>query len=171
MTHVNALIVFYSRYGNAEKLALAAGVGAIQARANIRLRRLADRVDPKVVQADAAWTEHLDRMNRDYVIPRPADPVWADVIFLATPADSSIEVEHYVSSLGSIGPMTGKLAAPLAVNHSESALKPIYAAAAWAGLIVAPAWHEPGDAVAVARAHGERVSRMARTLKEMSRSG
>ena len=90
---VNVLVVFYSRYGRAEQLALAAGVGAIEAEGNIRLRRLPDDATPEVIQADAAWRESLDRMNRDYVAPRPADPVWADVIVLATPADSSREIE------------------------------------------------------------------------------
>ena len=51
------------------------------------------------------WTTHLDRMNRDYVVPRPADPVWADVIVLAVLEDSSIELEQYVASLRSIGSM------------------------------------------------------------------
>ena len=36
MGDINALVVFYSRYGTTEKLALAAGLGAIQADANIR---------------------------------------------------------------------------------------------------------------------------------------
>ena len=80
MTPVNVLVAFYSRYGKAEQLALAAGVGAIQTRANIRLRRVADLAEAKLIQADSEWTTYLDRMNRDYVVPRPADPVWADVI-------------------------------------------------------------------------------------------
>ena len=72
-------------------LALAAGLGAIQAGANIRLRRVADHADAKTIDATPAWQENLDRMNRDYVAPRPADPVWADVIILATPAESCAE--------------------------------------------------------------------------------
>ena len=99
-------MVFYSRYGRAERLALAAGVGAIEAEGNIRLRRLPDDASAEAIQADAAWREALDRMNRDYVAPRPADPVWADVIVLATPADSSREVEAYVATLPALGPMT-----------------------------------------------------------------
>src|SRR5215510_16054603 len=95
MSDVNVLVVFYSRYGTAERLALAAGVGAIQAHANIRLRRVADHADVKTIDATPAWRENLDRMNRDYVVPRPADPQWADVIVLATPPDSSVEIESY----------------------------------------------------------------------------
>jgi NAD(P)H dehydrogenase (quinone) len=163
---INALVVFYSRYGTTEKLALAAGLGAIQADANIRLRRVADRAEAAAIAADAKWKQNLDRMNRDYVVPRPADPVWADVIILATPAESSSEVESYVSSLPSMGSMSGKVAAPLAPGNGESALKPIYSAAACCGLIVAPCGASSDDPIATATTFGQRVTEMARALKK-----
>jgi NAD(P)H dehydrogenase (quinone) len=165
MGDINALDVFYSRYGMAEKLALAAGLGAIQADANIRLRRVADRADAATIAADANWKKNLDRMNRDYVVPRPADPVWADVIILATPADSSSELEAYVWSLSTLGSMKGKIAAPLAPRNGDSALKPIYSASACCGLIVAPCGKATDDPIAAATAFGQRVTEMARTLK------
>jgi len=165
---INALVVFYSRYGTTEKLALAAGLGAIQADANIRLRRVADGADAAAIAADANWKQNLDRMNRDYVAPRPADPVWADVIILATPAESSSEVESYVASLPSLGSMSGKLAAPLAPGNRESALKPIYSAAACCGLMVAPCGDLSGDPIATATTFGQRVTEIARALKKTS---
>ena len=172
MTNVNVVVAFYSRYGKAEQLALAAGVGAIQARGNIRLRRLADLADPKTIQADSEWTAHLDRMNRDYVVPRPADPVWADVIVLVTPEDSPGELQRYVASLPSLGSMAGKIAAPFTSGHgesqgeSESVLASIYALSAAAGLIVVPAPRNEGDPIAAAREHGRRVAQLARALKD-----
>ena len=168
MGDINALVVFYSRYGKAEKLALAAGLGAIQADANIRLRRVADRADAATIAADASWKKNLDRMNRDYVVPRPADPVWADVIILATPADASNELEAYAASLSSLGSMTGKIAAPLAPGSGHSALKPIYSASACCGLIVAPYGDASDDPIAGATAFGQRVTEMARALKRSS---
>ena len=42
MSPVNVLVIFYSRSGATETLALAAAVGAVQARGSIRLRRLSD---------------------------------------------------------------------------------------------------------------------------------
>jgi NAD(P)H dehydrogenase (quinone) len=166
MTDVNVLVVFYSRHGKTEQLALAAGVGAIQAKASIRLRRLADLADLETIHADPEWTRNLDRMNMDYVPPRPADPLWADVIVLATPGDSSIELERYVDLLRSQGSMEGKIAAPLATGHRDPALKPIYALAACAGFVVVPAPADGGDAVVNARTFGRRVAQMARALKE-----
>jgi NAD(P)H dehydrogenase (quinone) len=162
---VNALVVFYSRYGTTEKLALAAGLGAIQADANIRLRRVADRADTAMIAADANWKKNLDRMNRDYVVPRPADPVWADVIILATPAESCAEIESYVASLPSVGSMTGKVAAPLAPGNRESALQPIATAAERCGLVVA-ACDAGDDPIDTARLFGQRVTEMARARKK-----
>jgi NAD(P)H dehydrogenase (quinone) len=166
MADVNVLVVFYSRYGNAEKLALAAGLGAIQANANIRLRRVADLADRKTIESDPAWSENLHRMNMDYVAPRPADPAWADVIFLVTPAESATELEVYVNSLQSTGSLAGKIAAPLTTRSSEPALEPLYAAAARAGLIVVPPNGADSDTLTSARAFGQRVSHIARALKQ-----
>jgi NAD(P)H dehydrogenase (quinone) len=165
MSDVNVLIVFYSRGGTAEQLGLAAGVGAIQARANIRLRRVADAGDPQSAAATAGWSEHLERMNRDYVAPRPADPGWADVIVMVTPRGSSAEVEAYCGALRAQGVVSGKIAAPLAAGDDEAALRPIYAAAACAGMIVAPFPRESGDPLAAAGEFGRRVTQMARALK------
>ncbi|MDP8990673.1 MAG: hypothetical protein M3N41_11415, partial [Acidobacteriota bacterium] len=81
---VNALIVFYSRHGETERLALAAGVGAVQARANIRLRRLKDLADAATISSDPLWTENLERMLSDYIVPREVDAHWADVILTAS---------------------------------------------------------------------------------------
>jgi NAD(P)H dehydrogenase (quinone) len=172
MSDVNVLVVFYSRYGTTEKLALAAALGAIQARANIRLRRVADLADRGTIDASAEWKENVDRMGRDYVAPRPADPVWADVIMLATPQQPSGEIEQYCSSLATGQALAGKIAAPLAPAGDLSALKPVYAAAACAGLVVAPARIGPdGDDLGAARLFGQRVTNMARALKNTESTG
>jgi NAD(P)H dehydrogenase (quinone) len=167
MSDINVLVVFYSRFGTAERIALAAGVGAIQARGNIRLRRVADHADAKTIDASPGWRENLDRMNRDYVVPRPADPQWADVIVLATPPDSCTEIESYCASLPSIGSMRGKIAAPLAPRDELSVLKPIYAAAACAGMVVVPGNIEAADPIAAAREYGQRITQVARSLKAL----
>ncbi len=93
---VNALVVFYSRHGETERLALAAGVGAVQARANIRLRRLKDLADPA---ADPVWIENLTRMLPDYIAPREIDADWADVILTASCPSSPAEMDEYLKSL------------------------------------------------------------------------
>jgi hypothetical protein len=96
---VNALVVFYSRHGETERLALAAGVGAVQARANIRLRRLKDLADAATISSDPIWTENLHRMLPDYIAPREIDADWADVILTASCPHSPAEMEAYLKSL------------------------------------------------------------------------
>lgn len=108
---MNVLVVFYSRRGETEKLALAAGVGAIQARANIRLRRLTDLADAETIRQDAAWSENLERMKKDYIAPREVDAQWANVLILAAPADCTAEMERYLETTGPI--LQGKIAAVL----------------------------------------------------------
>ncbi len=77
MTPVNVLVIFASRSGRTETLALAAAVGAVQARANIRLRRLPGSL------ASASHNEILARMQREYVPPASADAIWADAVIIA----------------------------------------------------------------------------------------
>src|SRR5579863_8599922 len=132
MMDINVLVIFYSRYGQTEKRALAAGVGAIQARANIRLRRLADLASAEAIQSDAAWSENLERMSKEYIAPREVDAQWADVLVLAAPRDCTAEMERYLASAGL--PLKGKLAAVLG---------PFADAAAAAGLTVVPPGNNP----------------------------
>jgi hypothetical protein len=96
---VNVLVVFYSRYGETEKRATAAGVGAIQARANIRLRRLHDLADPASMASDAAWQSARERFARDYIAPREVDAQWADVILVASPSAANPEMTAYLAEL------------------------------------------------------------------------
>src|ERR1700730_11678229 len=96
---LNAVVVFYSRYGETEQLALAAGVGAVQAHANIRMRRLKDLADAETIARDPRWTENLERMNRDYIAPHEVDVDWADLILVASCPDSLRETEQYVEAL------------------------------------------------------------------------
>ena len=170
MSAVNVLVVFYSRYGETERLALAAALGAIQAEGSIRLRRVADLVPRERIEADAEWGRCLVRMNRDYVAPRPADPPWADVIILAAPPDQATEVDAFVQTLPSLGPMHAKLAAPLATGDHAPCLATLFVTAARAGLISVPLpeGSAGGDADRLTRArlHGQRLVHLARALKD-----
>src|SRR5579863_5799574 len=125
---VNVAVIFYSRSGKTESLALAAGVGAIQARANIRLRRIPGIADSPTIESE-------------YIAPREIDLDWADVLILAVSSDAPDEMSRY---LGSLKDLSGKIAAPFtsrAIAHGEKdpALVALYAAAARAGLMVVPA--------------------------------
>jgi hypothetical protein len=139
-TPVNVVVVFYSRYGETEQLALAAGVGAVQAHANIRLRRLKDLADPETIARDPRWAKNLERMNRDYIAPREIDVDWADVILVASCSDSLRETEKYVEAL---------LATP---GRNDR-------------LLIVPLIDSPGDRLASAREQARKAVENARKLK------
>jgi hypothetical protein len=111
MTPVNVVVVFYSRYGETERLALAAGVGVIQARGNLRLRRLKDLAEAETIGRDPRWKENLERMTPEYIAPREIDAEWADAIVVASCPDSPRETEQYLESLKTY---PGKLIVPIA---------------------------------------------------------
>jgi len=161
MQDVNVVVVFYSRTGSTERLALAAAVGAVQGRANIRLRRLPD---PEGAAVDP---EHGERMNREYVAPREADAAWAEAIVVGMPAGAetlSAQFEQYFDSLAALrdqGKFEGKIGASFSDGVGTS---PLYAAMCRAGLITVPVLTDP-DAVAAARLQGRRVANMIRALR------
>jgi hypothetical protein len=140
MLAVNVVVVFYSRYGQTEQLALAAGVGAVQAHANIRLRRLKDLADQETIARDPRWVENLERMNRDYIAPREIDVDWADVLLVASCPDSLRETEKYVEAL---------LATP---GRNDR-------------LLIVPLADAPGDRLASARDQAREAVENARKLK------
>jgi hypothetical protein len=141
---MNVLVVFYSRRGKTESLATAAGVGAIQARANIRLRRLPDLASAETIGADAVWSENLERMKKDYIAPREVDAQWAHVVILAAPKDCSEEMERYLAATD----LKGKIAAVLG-GFAEDAAR--------AGLRVVPGDCATEDS-AVALAYGRKAA-------------
>jgi hypothetical protein len=120
---VNVLIVFYSCRGETERLALAAGVGAIQAHASIRLRRLPPDPNVQSVSMSATERENFERMSRDYTSPRPLDAEWADALIVATSQDGSSHVEAYLVGLRSIALPGFKVVAPLAGDAAPDSLE------------------------------------------------
>ena len=140
MVEVNVVVVFYSRYGATEQLALAAGVGAIQGHASIRVRRLKDLADAETIARDPRWVENLERMNRDYIAPREIDVEWAEVMLVASCPESLRETEQYVEAL---------LATP---GRNDR-------------LLIVPLVDAPGDRLASAREQAHKAVENARKLK------
>lgn len=164
MTAINVLVVFHSRGGETERLALTAGVGAIQAHANIRLRRLPPGPEGQPGAMTPQQRANFERMSRDYVAPRPADPLWADVVIFGTSPQGARDLEAYVEALPALGSVTGKIAAPIASGAAPEILRPIYAASAHAGLIVLP-MPAALDSTEAQHAFGRQVVAFARALK------
>jgi hypothetical protein len=73
-------------------------------------------------------------------------------------------VEAYLASLPSLGPMIGKIAAPLVPGENASC-DAVFAAAARAGLISVPLASGSEDLATRARLHGQRLVEVARALQ------
>lgn len=157
MQDVNVVVVFYSRTGSTERLAQVAAVGAVQGRANIRLRWLMDAADDAAIAGAPAWKETRERMKMEYVAPRDADAAWADAILVGMPAEMTSLPPEYVRYFDSLK-AAGKIGA------SFSGCDALDTAMRAAGLTVATAACDP-DPLTSARLLGRRVAEAARSRK------
>jgi multimeric flavodoxin WrbA len=167
MQDVNVVVVFYSRTGSTERLALAAAVGAVQGRALIRLRRLPDSADEATIESAPEWKENRARMNKEFVAPREADAVWADAIIMGTPAEGDVlstEFKRYFDTLDVLraqGKLEGKIGAAFTQGPSAGAL---YKAISGLGFTTVPAITNPNIQDA-ARLQGRVVAEAARSRR------
>jgi flavodoxin len=171
---VTVLVVFYSRGGATEKLATAAAVGAVQGRAAIRVRRVPD-ADPDAIRGIGDSKESLDRMRREYVVPREADVLAADALILATPPDvdaSAPEWEACLEQLARLradGRLQGKVAAVVGSGPASESLSAVIRELE--GVSVEPSREAGGDEVSRAMALGRRVAATAQQIKAGAAGG
>jgi NAD(P)H dehydrogenase (quinone) len=176
MQDVNVLVAFWSRTGATERLALAAALGAVQAKANIRLRWLREAALPHEADSVPEWRENRARMEKEYVAPREADLMWADLIVMATPAKvgrAAPEVQSCLDLMAALhlgGKLGCKVGAALLATappgvEGNSTLADLYVALARFHLILVPPRHNFADPLETARLHGQRVAEVTRALK------
>jgi hypothetical protein len=108
-SEIHILAIFSCDTGAVEPLALAAAVGAVQARALIRLRRI---VNP----GEAVFAE-TERLGREYVAPRETDAAWADGLVLAA---SGPLLSHFLKTVYALGSLSGKPIVLLPGDQAES---------------------------------------------------
>ena len=160
------LVTFYCRSGQTETLALSHAVGAVQGRALIRLRRVAD------VTAAAGTTEpELQRMLKEYVEPTEKDLLGADAIAIAPPPRANRTSPEWsafldlLARLGAEGKLAGKTGA--IVDTGDAATVAAFSAALVAcGLTVVPPSSGAGSSPESATAHGKQVAETAGRLKQ-----
>ena len=121
---VNILVVFYSRSGETERLAVCIAEGAVQAGARIKLRRARDIAPEERIAADAAWQDSRNRMHEEYATPKPADAEWANAIAFGTRGGvgaTSPELSAYLEWLASRGMLKARIGSAFA-SQLESPL-------------------------------------------------
>jgi multimeric flavodoxin WrbA len=168
MPQTEVLITFYSRCGSTEKLALAAAVGAVQARAQIRFRRLPD-IGEAISSADSPECRKVhERMRKEYIAPSEADVLRADAIIFVAPAEfravSPEWTEHLdlIEEMRSAGKLNGKVAAAIQNDTGQDALARVVLRL---GFVIVPAGVS-GDGAARALAQGRRTAEVATAVKK-----
>jgi len=175
MLDINTLVTFSSRTGSTEKLALAAALGAVQSRSNIRLRWVPENVDVQTISLVPEWRANRDRMAREYIAPREIDYLWADVLVIGLPARDRVpfpELKTYLDILKGLhiaGKLRGKVGTAFtteSIEQSDPALVSLCSILDGLDLIlVPPDATAAGNTVDRARLHGRRVTEVARDLK------
>jgi len=172
MAQTVVVVTFYSRGGVTERLATAAAVGAVQARAGIRMRRLADADPAATLQRYPEAQESLARMHREYVPPREADVQAADALIVGLPAGMtprSGECSGFfemLARLGGEGKLAGKVAAAVGADQTLDAIAGALSAA---GLTVVTSKEDSrSDGTEAAIALGRRVVAAAESSRPAS---
>ena len=87
---INVHVTFYSRGGLTQRIAVWFAEGALQAGANIRLRRARDIAAEEMISANPEWKDKRDRMHEEFAAPTRADAEWADVLAFGAPAGAGV---------------------------------------------------------------------------------
>jgi multimeric flavodoxin WrbA len=149
---------------------LAAALGAVQARAFIRLRWLRETVGDQLIDGVSGWRENRARMAREYIAPREIDFLWADILMIGMPARDGVSSPEWKTYLAALEVLqsSGKLRGKVATAFTAGAAGLISLCSVFAGLdliLVPPdlAGGNPGES---ARLLGRRVTETARDLRQ-----
>ena len=143
------LIVFYSRSGSVEALALAAADAAREAGADVRMCRTREVADAETMAKVEGWSESANRQNALYPAPTHEDAEWADAILFGTPCyfgSMATELKNFLDQLGpqwKHGSLAGKVGGAFAVaswphGGSEVVTLSLYAPMAHLGMVILP---------------------------------
>lgn len=178
MIPVTVVVAFYSRCGSSETRALTAAVGAVQARALIRMRRMTDRDASPAPAEGPDCADNLSRMQREYVPPTEADILGTDGLIIAVPGGSTPAAAEWAPFVGVLsklcadGKLRGKVAG-IVDGGDPSAVEAFAALLHGLGFIVVPpvgveAPVPDAEGVERARAQGRFVANLCRAIKAAS---
>lgn len=143
------LIVFYSRSGSVETLAITSAEAARASGATVRLRRAREVVDVEVMAKVEGWAENATRQNALYEAPTHEDAEWADAILFGTPCyfgAMATELKAFLDQLGpqwKRGALAGKVGGAFATaswphGGSEVVTLSLYVPMAHLGMVILP---------------------------------
>ena len=143
------LVVFYSRNGTVEALAVAAADAAREAGAEVRVRRAREVAGEDAMGQVKGWLDSARRQNALYEAPGKDDAEWADAILFGTPCyfgAMATELKNVLDQLGpqwKRGALAGKVggafsAASWPHGGTEVVTLSLYAPMAHLGMVILP---------------------------------
>lgn len=150
----NVAIVYYSATGHGTKMAQVLDKAASNAGATVRVRHIAETVDPQVFADNPAWSANY-AATKDLPAATAEDLVWADAVIFGTPtrfSNPAGQFETFIDTLGGVwaqGKLANKVYAAFTSTQTthggqELTLQKIYQMAMhFGGIIVAPGYTDP----------------------------
>jgi NAD(P)H dehydrogenase (quinone) len=118
----NIAVVYYSATGHIYEMAEAVVRGAEQARAEVRLRRVAELAPEEVIRRQGAWREHYEQTRP--LVPEVMldDLKWADGFAFGTPTRFGLPAAQLKEFIDQTGPLwvQGQLANKVATSFTSS---------------------------------------------------
>jgi NAD(P)H dehydrogenase (quinone) len=175
-------VIYYSATGNVHALAEAVAEGALEAGAEVRLRRVAELTPSELIDSRPAWRAHADA-TADIEVATNDDLRWADGVAFGGPArvgSISAPLERFLDGaapLWAAGELEDKVVTGFTSSNryggNESTLLALYHTLFhWGAIVVAPGSTDPQpapDVLAAARDQGRRLAAVTQLLAAAER--
>jgi NAD(P)H dehydrogenase (quinone) len=147
-------VIYYSATGHGTTIAEQVAMSAEQAGAEVRLRHIAETVDPTVFAENPAWTANY-RATKDLPAASGDDIIWADAVIFGSPTrfgSPTSQFRGFIDSLGGLwqqGQLADKVYAGFTSSQTahggqETTLLSLYISLMhFGGILVPPGYTAP----------------------------
>ena len=107
----NVAVIYYSATGSVHRVAEAIAEGAVEAGAEVRLRRVRELAPEEAIASNPVWQAHRDRVQDAVEEASLDDLVWADGIALGSPTrfgNPASQLRQFIDTAGGLW-MSGAL--------------------------------------------------------------
>ena len=147
-------VIYYSATGHNTTMAQYVAKAAEEAGAEVRVRHVAETVDPAYFAENPAWTANY-QATKDLPAATADDIVWADAVIFGSPTrfgSPAAQLRTFIDSLGGLwaeGKLADKVYAAFTSSNTvhggqETTLLALYITLIhWGGIIVPPGYTDP----------------------------
>lgn len=181
MSRVRLAIIYYSMYGTNHAMAEVAAAAALEAGAEVRLRRVRETAPPEVVKAQKAWSAHADS-TAGVAIASVDDMEWANAYLFSAPTRfgvSASQMRAFIDTLGGAwqaGHLSNKAASAMTSAQNmhggqEVTTLGLYATFIhWGAILVPPGFTAPEMFAAGGNPYGTSVTAAGAPLSEEAKA-